>query len=81
VPAAAVIPAPIAYIKVVAVKKLVVGFVAVWLVQIVLVPYYTAILGWNRCGIRLSCRGCPSFTVKKLECSKQAYAVEYISME
>ena len=28
-PAAAVIPAPIAYIKVVAVKKLVVGFVAV----------------------------------------------------
>ena len=27
-PAAAVIPAPIAYIKVVAVKKLVVGFVA-----------------------------------------------------
>jgi hypothetical protein len=30
VPAAAVIPAPIAYIKVVAVKKLVVGFVAAW---------------------------------------------------
>jgi hypothetical protein len=29
VPAAAVIPAPIAYIKVVAVKKLVVGFLAV----------------------------------------------------
>jgi hypothetical protein len=29
VPAAAVIPAPIAYIKVVAVKKLVVGFVVV----------------------------------------------------
>ncbi len=53
-PAAAVIPAPIAYIKVVAVKKLVVGFVAL--------PV-------------------PSFTVRKLECSKQAYAVEYISME
>jgi len=30
VPAAAVIPAPIAYAKVVAVKKLVVGFVAKW---------------------------------------------------
>jgi hypothetical protein len=30
VPAAAVIPAPIAYIKVVAVKKLVVGFLAVF---------------------------------------------------
>ncbi len=29
-PAAAVIPAPIAYIKVVAVKKLVVGFLARW---------------------------------------------------
>ena len=23
----------------------------------------------------------PSFTVSKIECSKQAYAVEYISME
>jgi hypothetical protein len=33
VPAAAVIPAPIAYIKVVAVKKLVVGFVVVPAVQ------------------------------------------------
>ncbi len=81
-PAAAVIPAPIAYIKVVAVKKLVVGFVVVapaWY----LVPVLAggAILGWNLCGIRLSCRGCPSFTVKKLECSKQAYAVEYVSME
>ncbi len=32
-PAAAVIPAPIAYIKVVAVKKLVVGFVMVPVVQ------------------------------------------------
>ena len=31
VPAAAVIPAPIAYIKFVAVKKLVVGFQLVWL--------------------------------------------------
>jgi hypothetical protein len=81
VPAAAVIPAPIAYIKVVAVKKLVVGFVAVWLVRALLEYLATAILGWNLCGIRLSCRGCPSFTVKKLECSKQAYAVEYISME
>ncbi len=30
-PAAAVIPAPIAYIKVVAVKKLVVGFLGRWM--------------------------------------------------
>ena len=79
-PAAAVIPAPIAYIKVVAVKKLVVGFV-VAAAGPILVLSVAAILGWNLCGIRLSCRGCPSFTVKKLECSKQAYAVEYISME
>jgi hypothetical protein len=83
VPAAAVIPAPIAYIKVVAVKKLVVGFVAYVGLPSLLgcVLPGVAILGWNLCGIRLSCRGCPSFTVKKLECSKQAYAVEYISME
>ena len=81
-PAAAVIPAPIAYIKVVAVKKLVVGFLVchfgpgiVWVLDV------GVILGWKQCGIRLSCCGCPSFTVKKLECSKQAYAVEYISME
>ena len=81
-PAAAVIPAPIAYIKVVAVKKLVVGFVVSSLV-LALSGYWmwAVILGWKLCGIRLSCWGCPSFTVKKSECSKQAYAVEYISME
>ena len=79
-PAAAVIPAPIAYIKVVAVKKLVVGFVVPPAVHL----FGTtggAILGWILCGIRLSCRGCPSFTVKKSARSKQAYAVECISME
>ncbi len=81
-PAAAVIPAPLAYINVVAVKKLVVGFVVRCAVPILCwVLLRGAILGWNLCGIRLSRRGCPSFTVKKLECSKQAYAVEYISME
>ena len=75
-PAAAVIPAPIAYIKVVAVKKLVVGFVAyVRLPSPLRVGLLSvAILGWNLCGIKLSCRGDPSFTVRKLECSKQAYA-------
>lgn len=46
-PAAAVIPAPIAYIKVVAVKKLVVEFVVLPVVQNVLVLLSTAILGWN----------------------------------
>ena len=82
-PAAAVIPAPMAYIKVVAVKKLVVEFVAYTRLPSVLgiVLPCVAILGWNLCGIRLSCRGYPLFTVKKLECSKQAYAIEYVSME
>ena len=85
-PAAAVIPAPIAYINVVAVKKLVVGFL-VWGGRprtdcawcFVYRPGH--ILVSNLCGIELSWRGGPSFTVKKSECSKQAYAVEYISME
>ncbi len=80
-PAAAVIPAPIAYIKAVAVKTLVVGFVVATVVPILWVLSVAAIFGWNLCGIRLSCRGCPSFTVKKSERSKQAYAVECISME
>jgi hypothetical protein len=40
-----------------------------------------AILGFSHSGIKLSGWGCPSFTVKKLECSKQTYVVEYISME
>ena len=82
-PSAAVIPAPIAYIKVVVVKKLVVGFlvgaisVTLWF-QLVL---SLAIFGESLSGIRLSGSGSPSFTVKKIECSKQAYANEYISME
>ncbi len=83
-PAAAVIPAPIAYIKVVAVKKLVVGFLvgSNRCGTLVLQPaLYLTILGDNLSGIKLSGKGHPSFTVKKLECSKQAYAVEYISME
>ncbi len=49
-PAAAVIPAPIAYIKVVAVKKLVVGFVVDLEVHILLVLPRLTILGWNLCG-------------------------------
>jgi hypothetical protein len=66
-------------IKVVAVKKLVVGFVAV--LSPILVLSGAAILGWNLCGNRLLCRGCPSFTAKKSARSKQAYAVECISMQ
>ena len=70
-PAAAVIPAPLAYINVVAVKKLVVGFVVPLAVQVnSCVCCCGAILGWNLCGIRLSRRGCPSFTVKKIRVFK-----------
>ena len=75
-PAAAVIPAPIAYIKVVAVKKLVVelrpllpgppfwvctGAVEAYLVVNNYVLYWV----WL---------GTMTFTLKKLECSKQAHA-------
>jgi hypothetical protein len=75
VPAAAVIPAPIAYIKVVAVKKLVVEFQA-WLggqlngAYCLAGPYLLVsrrVLYWMR-------RGTRTFTLRKLECSKQAYA-------
>ncbi len=72
-PAAAVIPAPIAYIKVVAVKKLVVEFL-VKVADLPLVDYAVASAffesSWG--GINLLLLQFSSFTVKKLECSKQA---------
>lgn len=75
VPAAAVIPAPIAYIKVVVVKKLVVGsqfapggvpfghYCSGRTLAIVVLrcPSSGVVVGWL-------------FTLKKLECSKQACA-------
>ncbi len=85
-PAAAVIPAPIAYIKVVAVKKLVVGLpgpVSGWVLGCLpLVGYLQTFLPDGpdtfpedpTCS-SLSCvAGLGTFTLKKLECSKQAYA-------
>ena len=74
-PAAAVIPAPIAYINVVAVKKLVVGFLmgstrlAPKGVALVVCP---VILEGRLSGIHLLGSRRSSFTVNKLECSKQA---------
>src|ERR1700712_1568940 len=75
VPAAAVIPAPIAYIKVVAVKKLVVEPWA-WLIC----PPNRA-HGFGRAFpsgepdvLHWASRGTRTFTLKKLECSKQAFA-------
>ena len=57
-PAAAVIPAPIAYIKVVAVKKLVVGFLAdaTGLLREELV-LSRRLLSLSRAALALSCRG------------------------
>ena len=81
-PAAAVIPAPIAYIKVVAVKTLVVEPWA-WLAGPPHRVHWSGrvfpsgdrrALYWARAETR-------TFTLKKLECSKQAYRYEYISME
>ena len=84
-PAAAVIPAPIAYIKAVAVKKLVVGCEA---------PAggpssregSTALTGPETAGERLvPLTGVPAaagtFTLKKLACSKQAGEPEWWCME
>ena len=83
-PAAAVIPAPIAYINVVAVKKLVVGFLVGASLRLRKGSWWSfspSILRCGRAGLHWSVRfPCLSFTVNKLECSKQG-VLEYISME
>ncbi len=82
-PAAAVTPAPIAYIKVVAVKKLVVGYLAwaAWSVRAssqecgrVPVAAFAILLDTLPLGRKAGgVKGVSgSFTLKKLECSKQA---------
>ena len=82
-PAAAVIPAPIAYIKVVAVKKLVVGSrrIGGGAIFVCNCPFICdsdssldGVLSW------VSPRTV-NFTLKKLECSKQARSLEYSCME
>ena len=77
-PAAAVIPAPIAYIKVVAVKKLVVGFLGKS-VECNRVLQTLPILLLTCDGIRTG-HGLRYFTLRKLECFRQARP-EYKSME
>ena len=75
-PAAAVIPAPIAYIKVVAVKKLVVEFWT-WLGGLAarLALLWLGLSFWVTCVLLIVVRkGSRTFTLKKLECLKQAYA-------
>jgi hypothetical protein len=74
VPAAAVIPAPIAYIKVVVVKKLVVGFRRALVgLNCFNTDYFARVFCQNLTGAlrRVSVRA-GRFTLKKLECSKQA---------
>src|SRR3954466_2301177 len=75
VPAAAVIPAPIAYIKVVAVKKLVVEPRA-WLAGPPHRVYWSgrAFPSGEPHALHWACWGTRTFTLKKLECSKQAFA-------
>ncbi len=82
-PAAAVIPAPVAYTNVAAVKKLVVGFLVgrpgplvsiseCWCVPAILLESRA----YRLLGLRVRSR---SFTLKKLECLKQAYAVNTLA--
>ena len=83
-PAAAVIPAPIAYTNFVAVKKLVVGFLFFVAGSLHLEGFPTT--GKNICRKPVEyCHGVrslsDSFTLRKLECSKQAFRLEYVSME
>ncbi len=76
-PAAAVTPAPIAYIKVVAVKELVVGYLALIPDPPLFLVVLCRLLSWpsfRRVVLVLYGTGTRSgsFTLKKLECSKQA---------
>ena len=81
-PAAAVIPAPIAYIKVVVVKKLVVGSQQPWVGLVCLALTYEL---WfcrrSRGALNRVSLDASRFTLKKLECSKQAVTPEYSCME
>ena len=70
-PAAAVIPAPIAYIKVVAVKKLVVEFLLVIMVH--LFEYELLIIRINPIHSVGQTVIFGAVTLRKLECFKQAF--------
>ncbi len=81
-PAAAAIPAPIAYIKVVAVKKLVVGPLALGsgLPQGMHWGLWPSSRGpWR--ALYWVCRELGTFTLKKIRVFKAGVTLEYISME
>ena len=77
VPAAAVIPAPIAYIKVAAVKKLVVGFLIEYICPAVVTHVSDGIIFicfvFCLFDMKVSNKTYTSFTLNKLECFKQAF--------
>ena len=79
-PAAAVIPAPIAYIKVVAVKKLVVGFLLKAAGPLSeRVSGLTSASSQKRFCALLHGAGFETFTLRKLECSRQAIALNILA--
>ena len=81
-PAAAVIPAPIAYIKVVAVKKLVVGF----LLRMA-GPYFVRVSGsalvssWGTFLCSITWGGIQDFYFEDIRVFTAGIRLEYISME
>ena len=81
-PAAAVIPAPIAYIKVVAVKKLVVGFLLK-----AAGPHYVRVSGLVSASSRntllclIAWGGIQDFYFEEIRVFTASYRFEYISME
>ena len=81
-PAAAVIPAPIAYIKVVAVKKLVVGFLSK-----AAGPHYVRVSGsvsassWGSFLCLIAWGGIHDFYFEEIRVFTASYRFEYISME
>ena len=81
-PAAAVIPAPVAYIKVVAVKKLVVGF----LPRAIgpppgLVSGLALASSWGRCLYLTVWRGIQDFYFEEMRVFQAGIRREYVSME
>ena len=81
-PAAAVIPAPIAYIKVVAVKKLVVGFLLrVGGPHFVLVFVTASASSWGTCQDFIGLREIQDFYFEEIRVFTAGKCFEYISME
>ena len=81
-PAAAVIPAPIAYIKVVAVKKLVVGFLSEAAgPHLVRVSGLAGASSWGTLLCFIAWGGIQDFYFEEIRVFTASYRFEYISME